>query len=124
MAKRGNRSGRDLPEGPINNFPAYDAAESGAPDAVTLEIFSLRRRNAELVAKVEGLNNKLTKALERLYSLRRFIQLWVFEGQGESYDQVQTRLNHLSGTIQFLEDRSAGPSAPLEVPERWKKQKN
>ncbi len=90
-------------------------------DAVTLEIFSLRRRNAELTAALHGANNKLTVALECLYSLRRFLQLWIYEGQGESYDQVHGRIRRLGSTIDHIEDRSIGPAAPLEIPERWKK---
>lgn len=109
------------PEGPINNFPSFDNTDGGVPDAVTLEVFALRRRNAELTAKVEGLNNKLTVALECLYSLRRFVQLWVFEGQGETYDQVHSRLRRLTGTIEHIEDRTVGPAAPYEIPERWRK---
>lgn len=124
VAKRDRPKDDRFPEGPINNFPSYDYANGGVPDAVTLEIFSLRRRNAELTAKVEGLNNKITKALEILYSLRRFVQLWIFEGQGETYDQVTGRLNNLDGAIKYLEDRTVGPSAALPVPERWKKAKN
>lgn len=112
--------GKKLPDGPINNFPSYDY-DGGAVDAVTLEIFSLRRRNADLTAKVEGLNNKLTKSLETLYSTRRFIQLWVFEGQGETYDQVHRRIKSIETVIAHIEDRNIGPAPALEIPERWKK---
>lgn len=122
MAKRNAPKGRNVPEGPINNFPAYEAYDGGLPDAVTLEIFSLRRRNAELSAKVEGLNNKLTKALELLYSLRRFLQLWINEGQGETFDEIRSRMHRLDGTIAHLEDRSIGPAPVLEIPKRWKKE--
>lgn len=111
----------DLPKGPINNFPPPEIYEGGLTDPVTLEIFSLRRRNAELTSKVEGLNNKLTRALECLYSTRRFIQLWVFEGQGESYDQVHARIQHLDSTIAHVEDRSIEPSPGMEPPVAWKK---
>lgn len=91
------------------------------PDAVTLEIFALRRRNAELTAKVEGLNNKLTRALESLYSLRRFINLWTLEGQGETFDQVRIRIKGLEATIANIEDRNISPSPALEIPARWRK---
>ena len=110
----------NIPTGPVNNFPSYDYG-GGLPDAVTLEIFSLRRRNAELGAKLTAVNNKLTVALEFLYSIRRFLQLWVNEGQGETYDQTHTRMRRLESTIAHIEDRNIGPSPELELPERWKK---
>lgn len=113
--------GGNIPEGPINNFPSAEVYDGGMTDAVTLEIFSLRRRNAELAAKVEGLNEKLTKALECLYSLRRFLQLWINEGQGETFDQVHARIRKMESTIDHIEDRNIGPVPILEVPARWKK---
>lgn len=115
--------GSELPPGPINNFPRVDEYDGGMPDAVTLEIFALRRRNAELAAQLVGANNKLTRALELLYSLRRFLQLWVFHGQGETYDQVTARVKGIESIIAHIECRENYPSPPLELPERWQKQK-
>ena len=109
------------PGSPINNYPRTVEYDGGMTDAVTLEIFSLRRQNAELVAKLQGANNKLTKALELMYSLRRFLQLWVFEGQGESYDQVNGRIKALESAIAHIECQTNYPSPPLEIPERWRK---
>jgi hypothetical protein len=86
-----------------------------------MEVFSLRRRNAELAAKLVTANNKLTRALEALFSLRRFLRLWILEGQGESYDQIHGRMKHLDGTIDYLEDRSVGDPPALDIPERWRK---
>jgi len=104
---------------PVNNFPpAYDG---GVPDAVTLEVFALRRRNAELVAKVEALNNKQTRLLECLQSLRRFFRLWIYEGQGESYDNIVARMTRIDSMIQLIDDRSVGDAPLLDVPERWRK---
>ena len=116
------RKTSDSPPTPINNFPDYGKDYNGGmTDAVTLEIFSLRRRNAELRAKNECLNIKLTKTLEILQSERRFLQLWIYENQGESYDEIQHRMKRIDATIQLIEDRMAGPAAPLEIPARWKR---
>ncbi len=110
-----------VPQSPVNNFPAYSGDGGGVPDAVTLEIFALRRRNAELIAKVESLNNKLTRTLECLQSLRRFFRLWLYEGQGESYDAIVNRMRKIDVTIDLIEDRMIGPAPVVEVPERWRK---
>lgn len=124
VPKRKNLPSREFPATPVNNFPSYGQDyDGGLPDAVTLEIFSLRRRNAELQSKVIALNNKLTKALECLYSTRRFITLWIHEGQGESFDSVERRLKGIGATIAHIEDRNIGPSPEMEIPERWKKAK-
>lgn len=122
---RKNLPVKEIPTSPVNNFPAYGHDyDGGVPDdPITLEVFSLRRQNAALTAKVIGLNNKLTKALECLYSTRRFLELWIHEGQGESFDSVERRIKGIGATIAHLEDRSIGPSPELEVPERWKKAK-
>ena len=120
MASNKRQSGANVPEGPINNFPSSEY-EGGLPDAVTIEIFSLRRHNAELTAKLATLNNKLTAALELFYSLRRFFQLWINEGHGESYDQIHDRMRRLDSTIAKIEDRTAGESARLDIPKRWRK---
>lgn len=111
------------PASPINNFPGYgNTYEGGLPDAaVTLEVFSLRRRNLELQTDLKNANNKLTVALELLYSLRRFFKLWILDGQGESYDQIHNRMRRLDSTIQHLEDRNNGEAPPLELPARWKR---
>jgi hypothetical protein len=109
------------PASPINNHPKAIEYDGGMTDAVTLEIFSLRRQNAELSAKLQGANNKLTKALELMHSLRRFLQLWIFEGQGESYDQCHARIKSLESTIEHIECQTNYPSPPLEIPERWRK---
>lgn len=116
--------GPELPPSPINNFPRADEYDGGMTDAVTLEIFSLRRRNADLAAQLVGANNKLTRALEVLYSLRRFLTLWVFHNQGETYDQVTERIKGIESTIAHIECRENYPSPPLEIPERWRKQKD
>jgi len=105
---------------PINNWPAYDPAEGGIPDAVTLEVFSLRRRQAELTAKLTAANDKLTDALECLFSQRRFLQLWVTENQGESFDKLHARIKRIQATIDHIENRNIGPSPELDIPERWK----
>jgi len=110
-----------IPQSPVNNFPAYSGGDGGVPDAVTLEVFALRRRNAELIAKVESLNNKLSRALECLQSLRRFFRLWIYEGQGESYDAIIGRMSKIDVMIDLIEDRMVGPASLLEIPERWRK---
>jgi hypothetical protein len=120
VAKGNIKGGHDVPEGPVNNFPSSDY-DGGLPDAVTMEIFSLRRHNAELTAKLATLNNKITAALELFYSLRRFFQLWINEGHGESYDQIQDRMRRIDSTIAKIEDRTAGESARLDIPKRWRK---
>lgn len=114
-------------DGPNNQTPKTPAGDygkdynGGITDAITLEVFSLRRRNAELRAKNEALNIKLTKTLEMLHSERRFLQLWIYENQGESYDEIQHRMKRIDATIQLIEDRMAGPAAPLEIPAKWKR---
>jgi hypothetical protein len=121
MGKDNTGKRQDKPASPISNYPRQIEYDGGMPDAVTLEIFSLRRQNAELWAKLQGANNKLTKALELMYSFRRFLQLWVFEGQGESYDQVHDRIKSLQSTIDHIECQTNFPSPPLEIPARWRK---
>jgi hypothetical protein len=111
----------NVPASPVNNFPAYSCDAGTVPDAVTLEIFALRRRNAELIAKVESLNNKLSRALECLQSLRRFFRLWLYEGQGESYDAIVGRMSKIDVMIDLIEDRMVGPAPVIEIPERWRK---
>ena len=111
----------DAARSPISNLPTVPEYDGGMADPVTLEIFSLRRRVAELTASLCGANNKLTAALESMYSLRRFLQLWIFQGQGESYDQIHGRIRRLESTIQKIEDRNNDPSPPLEIPKRWRK---
>jgi hypothetical protein len=108
-------------QSPVNNFPAYSGDGGGVPDAITLEIFALRRRNAELIAKVESLNNKLTRVLDCLQSLRRFFRLWIYDGQGESYDAVIGRMGKIDVMIDLIEDRMVGPAPVLDIPERWRK---
>jgi hypothetical protein len=110
-----------IPQSPVNNFPAYSGGDGGVPDAVTLEVFALRRRNAELIAKVESLNNKLSRALECLQSLRRFFRLWIYDGQGESYDAIIGRMSKIDVMIDLIEDRMVGPAPVIDVPERWRK---
>jgi hypothetical protein len=110
----------NTPASPVNNFPAYSGDEGGVPDALTLEVFALRRRNAELVAKVESLNNKLTRVLECLQSLRRFFRLWIYEGQGESYDAITGRMSKIDVMIDLIEDRMVGDAPPLHVSKRWR----
>ena len=105
---------------PVNNWPDYDPADGGLPDAVTLEIFALRRRTTELTAKLADANNKLTDALECLFSQQRFLELWVNQGQGESYDKLQARIKRIQATINHSQDRNTGPSPELDIPERWK----
>jgi hypothetical protein len=118
VAKDRSIKGSRVLQSPINNFPDYGTDyDGGVTDAVTLEIFSLRRRNSELTEKVETLNNKLTRALECLQSLKRFFGLWIFEGQGESYDQIQKRIRRIESTIDVIEDRMANPAQI----ERWEK---
>jgi hypothetical protein len=111
----------NVPASLVNNFPAYSCDAGTVPDAVTLEIFALRRRNAELIAKVESLNNKLSRALECLQSLRRFFRLWLYEGQGESYDAIVGRMSKIDVMIDLIEDRMVGPAPVIEIPERWRK---
>ena len=113
---------RGLAPSPINNFPKYDTNEGGVPDAITLEVFSLRRKNAELESKVVALNNKMTRILELLNSLRRFFRLWIFEDQGETYDQIRARMYQIDATIMLVEDRSVGPAPEMKLPERWTKE--
>ena len=105
---------------PINNWPDYDPADGGLPDAVTLEIFALRRRTTELTAKLADANNKLSDALECLFSQQRFLELWVNDGQGESYDKLQARIKRIQATINHSQNRNTGPSPDLTLPERWK----
>jgi hypothetical protein len=123
VEKKGKHKASAFPPTPINNFPnqAYGSYDGGMTDAVTLEIFSLRRQNAELKSNVEGLNNKLTRCLETLNSTKRFLRLWIHEGQGESYDQIHIRMRSIDVTINVIEDRSIGPAPKLEIPDRWKK---
>jgi len=113
--------GKHAPSNPISNFPVYDY-QGGAPDdPTTLEVFSLRRRNAELNDKVRALNNKLTRCHELLNSLKRFFDLWIYEDQGETYDELQNRMRRIKTTIELIEDRMVGETTPLEMPERWRK---
>jgi len=110
------------PQIPINNYPSYDVNDGGLPDNTTLEIFSLKRQNAALGAKLVGANNKLTTALETLFSERRFLKLWIDEGQApESWDELSARIRRLEGTIAHLEDRTLYPSDEIKLPDRWKK---
>lgn len=116
------KNGKDKPPTPINNFPSYEISEGGIPDAITLEIYSLRRRCADLKCQVEGLNNKLSRVLQLLNSLRRFFRLWIFENQGETYDQIHARMRKIDTMINLIEDRMVGPVPEMEIPERWRKE--
>ena len=109
------------PSSPINNFPNYDNYEGGVPDAVTLEVFRLRQRNAELQSKVNTLNDKLSRVYELLTSLKRFFDLWVREGQGETYDQIHARMNRIKTAIELIDDRNIGEPIQIEIPARWKR---
>ncbi len=114
---------KEAPPHPITNIPRtpidYDG---GVPDdTVTMEIFAFRRRNEQLQDDLAAANTKITRALELLFSLRRFLSLWINEGQGETYDQMHARMHKIDGTIRFLEDRMAGQPAHEEKIPAWKK---
>lgn len=70
---------------------------------------------------ITRLNNKLTRALECLQSQKRFLSLWMDEGQSETYDEIRVRMRKIDTAIAVIEERADGPYPPLEVPERWKK---
>lgn len=111
------------PPHPITNIPRTPIDYNGGvpDDTVTMEIFALRRRNEQLQDDLAAANTKITRALELLFSLRRFLSLWINDGQGETYDQVNARMHKIDGTIRFLEDRMAGqPTHEDKVP-AWKK---
>jgi len=107
-------------QSPISNYPSYDEIDGGVPNSTQMEIFSLRRQNSTLTAKLAAANDKLTDALECLFSQRRFLQLWVTENQGESFDKLHARIKRIQATIDHIENRNTGPSPELELPERWK----
>ena len=109
------------PSSPVNNFPSYDHYDGGIADAVTLEVFRLRQRNAELQSKVNTLNDKLSRVYEVLTSLKRFFDLWVREGQGETYDQIHARMNRIKTAIELIDDRNIGEPVQIEIPARWKR---
>lgn len=122
VAKDNGAKGRKAPLRPINNFPTYGNYEGGAPeDAITLEIFSLRRRVTELTADLILRNEKITRALVELQSQRRYFRLLISDNQGESYDQIQTRIRKIESTIHYVEDPVAGHVEELPIPDRWKK---
>lgn len=120
VSKNRQHGARVIPEGPINNFPSYQY-DGGVPDAVTLEIFSLRRKNAEQHSRIEELQSKLTKALECLQSQKRFLRLWIYDEIGESYDKMQQRMRDIDGTIRYVESLHVGPRPEIKIPERWRK---
>ena len=90
-------------------------------DPLILEIFALRRKNKALADDLRHQHLKMTRALKELYDQRRFFRLGLLENQWESFDQLNMRMRQLEGTIQFLDNPTAGHQSEMEIPERWKK---
>lgn len=106
----------------ITNLPEHHEYDGGAPDdPIIMEIFTLRRRVTDLTNRLTDANKKLTRALECLQGLHRFFFLWVYEGQGESYDEIMTRMGKISSTVEIIQAKILGPYPEAEVPQKWQK---
>lgn len=108
---------------PISNFPPVREYDGGVPDDPTvMEIFSLRREIESLKRDLKASHKKVSRAMEVLYSLRRFLRLGLFEKEWDTHDEFTRRLSSIDGALAYLDDPMGGIEAEeIKLPERWKK---
>jgi hypothetical protein len=117
--------GNEVAVNPISNAPALqEPVDSDLPNEYQFEIYRLRRRVMELECVVRDRDERIVRALSIIEDEIQFWRTGMYQHVWETMSGIARRMLRLESTIAYLKDKASHVWPELEIPARWKSDKN